>query len=74
MHVKEAITEVMDECPLTRYAIAKRLGKGNSYIYNMMGKDRLGYDFIASVADICCYDLALVKRDGSRTIILDKPE
>lgn len=74
MQVKDALNEIMDGSGLTRYAIAKKFGKTPNYVYKMMNQSKaVGYPFMSSIADVCGYDIALVKRDGSNTIILDPP-
>lgn len=75
MDLKNAMNEIMDESGMSRYAIAKTMGRSNNYVYNLFGRGGYpSYQVASDIADICGYDLALVKRDGSRTIILDKPE
>ena len=72
MQVKEAIGFVIDESGKSRYAISRDLGKGRNYVYKLFERDsNPAYDTLASIANLCGYDLALVKRDGSNTIILD---
>ena len=74
MEIKTALTEVINESGKSRYAVAKELGKGTTYIYKLTSRPTSpSYETITSIADVCGYDLALIKRDGSNTIILDPP-
>ena len=74
MDAKKALRQIMDKSETTGYAIALSMGRNSSYVYNVLGThSNPSYAFLTSVADACGYDLALVKRDGSETIILDPP-
>lgn len=74
MEVKKAITDMIDASGITRYAVAKRLGKGQSYIYNIMGKGSYpSFVTIANIADVCEHDVILRSRKTGEEITLDVP-
>ena len=74
MDAKKALRQIMESSHTTGYSIAKRMGRSKGYVYDRLCRPtQPSYAFLTSVADACGYDLALVKRDGSETIILDPP-
>lgn len=74
MDVKDALEKAIEHSGMTRYAVAKALGKSNSYIYNLMGKDTYPtYVTIANIADVCEHDVILRSRKTGEEITLDVP-
>jgi DNA-binding phage protein len=75
MKVKDALNSVIEGSGRTKYSVSRDLGRGRNYVYKMFDRDsNPAYETILSIANLCGYDLALVKRDGTNTILLDKPE
>ena len=75
MQVKDALNSVIEESGRTKYSVSRDLGRGRNYVYKMFDRgSNPAYETILSIANLCGYDLALIKRDGSRTILLDPPK
>lgn len=55
--------------------LSRTMGRSDKFISRYIsGKATPGLDLMSEVADVCGYDLALIKRDGTETIIIDPPE
>ena len=75
MKPKDALNDIMSDSGMSKYAVAKAMGRHGNYVYSLMNRTtNPSYEVLTSIADICGYDLALIKRDGSNTIILNPPK
>ena len=75
MEINEALEAIIGESAYSKYAVGVTLGHGRNYIYNMLQKgSNPNFKPLVSIANLCGYDLALIKRDGSHTILLDPPK
>ena len=74
MQVLTAFNTIVTRSGLSKAAIAKSIGRNVNYINGITIRGSVPRaDTLALVADVCGYDLALIKRDGSDTIIIDPP-
>lgn len=50
------------------------MGRNENYVSHMTNRGSIPRtDIMAEIADVCGYDLTLIKRDGTETIIIDPP-
>ena len=74
MDVKDALEKAIEHSGMTRYAVAKALGKGNSYIYGIRAKPSVpSFVTIANIANACDHDVILKSRKTGEEITLDVP-
>lgn len=74
MDVRNALTHAIESSGMTRYAVAKKLGKSTNYIYNLFNKDTSpSFVTIANIADVCGHDVILKSRETGEEIPLDVP-
>lgn len=74
MQIKDALLEAMDHSGLSRYAVAKKIGKQQNYVYVMLAKGSdPAYKTLQAVADACDYDILLRNRTDGHEIKLDPP-
>lgn len=59
----------------TKTEVGRLMGRGDGYIRQTVSRGSVPRaDILAEIADVCGYDLTLIKRDGSERIIIDPPE
>lgn len=72
MKVNDAILHMLETSERSAYNVSLAMGKAHSYI-NSLSK-RKGFvsaHVLASIADVCNYDLVLVNRQTGETIPID---
>ena len=75
MDALSALNTAVAHSGLTRSKVSVQAGRSRQFIATIMGQGHTpSSDTLADFADICGYDLALIKRDGSETIIIDPPK
>ena len=75
MQIKDALLEAMDHSGLSRYAVAKKLGKQQNYVYVMLAKGtNPAYKTLQAVTDACNYNIVLRNRTDGHEIKLDPPK
>lgn len=74
MQAKAALNTIISQSGETKSALATMLGRSPNYVHSLVNKRTdPSVGTLVEVADVCGYDLALIKRDGSDTIIIDPP-
>ena len=75
MDSREALRYVLSRSNKPKTTVSQELGKSAGYIntYVSMGKVP-GLDTMASIANVCGYDLVLVDRSTGETIKIDSKE
>ena len=72
MESKEALRYIIDQSGKPKTRISLELGKTSGYINAYLSIGRTpGVDVLASIADVCNYDLVLVDRSTGETIKID---
>ena len=58
-----------------REVLSKEMGRGKGFLNVTINRGTIPKaDTLALIADVCGYDLQLVKRDGTEVIIIDPPK
>lgn len=74
MHALKAFNTMVAHSGYPKTRIGILLGRTESYIRGIAIRGSIPRtDTMAEIADVCGYDLALIKRDGTETIIIDPP-
>lgn len=75
MDSKEAMRYIIEKSGKPKTRISLELGKTQGYINSYLTVGRSpGVDVLASIADVCNYDLVLVDRATGETIKIDPKE
>ena len=71
MDASQALREIVEASGLTHRQIARRLGRYDSYVSQLLTRSGApGADTLASVAGACGYRLELVPMDGSESLTI----
>ena len=75
MQARNALNTIVAHSGYSKTDVARLMGRNDNYIRRFIsGGNTPRTDILAEVADVCGYDLALIRRDGSERIIIDPPE
>lgn len=74
MHALKAFNTMVAHSGRSKVEVSVLMGRNENYISHVTNRGGIPRtDIMAEVADVCGYDLALIKRDGTETIIIDPP-
>ena len=71
MQPLDAAREMLDKSGMSMYKVSIETGHKPSYVSSALRKQAIGAHVLASIADVCEYDLALIPRDGGDPILID---
>ena len=71
MQPLEAAREMLDKSGMSMYKASIETGHKPSYVQSALRKQAIGAHVLASIADACNYDLALIPRGGGDPIFID---
>lgn len=75
MKAKAALNRIINESGISRIQLSRKLGRTDNYLSSMThGRQSPGCDVMASVADVCGYDLILRKRSTGIEILIDSKD
>lgn len=75
MQALNALNTVIAHSKLSKAEVARLMGRDVNYISSTVSRRSIPRtDIMSEIADVCGYDLALIKRDGTETIIIDPPD
>lgn len=70
-----AMCAIIRSSGISRSKVGLLMGKSDGYIHQTISRGSIPRaDTLAEIADVCGYNLVLVKRDGSETIQIDPPQ
>ena len=70
MQTNDAIKQILTRAGLTPYSASLKIGKSHAYIGSLLKRaGGVGAPVLASIADICGYDLFLVSRENPTDMI-----
>ena len=72
MQTNEAMKKMLDDAHMSAYAASLAMGRAHSFVgQTLKQKGMVGAPTLASIADVCEYDLALIPRGGGDPILID---
>ena len=75
MDATSAIRQMLATGGLSARAVSVSMGKNIRYVSDILLKDTTPkVDTLATIADVCGYDLVLMPRDGADFIVIDSKE
>ena len=75
MQAFDAFCTIVSHSGKPKESLSRELGRNKKFIGSIMSRGTIpGTVLFAEIADICGYDLTLVKRDGTETVTIDPPE
>lgn len=75
MNALQALNTAISHSGLTRSQVSTSTGRSRQYLTTILNRGTVpSPDAYADFADVCGYDLALIKRDGTEVLRIDPPK